>query len=365
MTHPAPAPLWKRPRYPNEVAAVNGYAAVAAPLLAGFQLAAIVTVLTAGNGLPFRGPAVLAMTLSLICMAGAIQYGFWATAFWSDPLARLAWDPSVRGIDWQSETSRLAGVRTLQHLRLTQLAHQSQFEALATVTARLFRVGATFAGGGLVLVLLPAGLLPGPAAWAEDRAGLWRGLSAGLTTLVLAVVGVLAGVGWLGGRLAGAPGRGLVGGTCRRLGRVLIRVARPLYPPAWSRPYLRCGRPSIEAVAALVSDDATRPPGLAEALLDIPVERRAPDNREAYLTEIRCRGRAADTSGPADTWLFGMREDDFALIHPGGVVQGNRTAVLRGIERVRAQLGDTAGSSADLAWLDRVICHLRSIDPPQ
>jgi hypothetical protein len=68
--------LWAEPGSPTPAAALGGYVGSGAPLVAGFELASVVLLLTSDHvarAVPLAGPATVALVLSASLMVFSIR----------------------------------------------------------------------------------------------------------------------------------------------------------------------------------------------------------------------------------------------------------------------------------------------------
>ncbi len=179
------ARLWPEPDDPNLANALAGYVSSGAPLVAGFELAAIVLLLT-GDGIadhvPLEGPAVLAMVVSVMLMVFSIRYGFWAVSYWTTPAERVMWHPAALINDEALDGERYALDGRLEY-----------FRALRNRAEHLFQLG-------IMAFLLAIALMLVPARWHAASVG-WRWAAFGAAGLAI-VVHVLWSFGiWLQHRI--------------------------------------------------------------------------------------------------------------------------------------------------------------------
>lgn len=159
--------LWAEPEHPNLATALGGYVGSGAPLIAGFELAAVVVVLVSpdvASSIPLVGPAIVAMVVSASLMVLSIRYGFWAVSYWTTPAERIMWNPAaaVRLAPLDRERRRLA-------------ARMAYFRKLRRRAEHLFEAGLIVFLVAVVLVLIPDRWHADSASWRWAAAG-WAGL---------------------------------------------------------------------------------------------------------------------------------------------------------------------------------------------
>jgi hypothetical protein len=218
-------PLWKEPQDPNPAGALGGYVGAGAPLVAGFELAALVLLIVSpgvGADVPLVGPVMVAMVTSAALLVFSIRYGFWAVSYWTTPAERLMWDPAAIAADERLRTQRrlLAG-------RMLQFGH------LRRRAEHLFQVG-------IFGFLVAVALLLVPDRWHASGVG-WRWAAASVAGLAC-LVHLLWSVGnWRHNRNARAYDRLKASSKKsgpRRADRVqrrdvrLVRFLAVLWPPA-------------------------------------------------------------------------------------------------------------------------------------
>jgi hypothetical protein len=215
--------LWAEPEHPNLATALGGYIGSGAPLVAGFELAAVVLLLTnadVARDVPLAGPAIVAMVLSASLMVLSIRYGFWAVSYWTTPAERLMWNPAavVRANPLERERRRLAG----------RMVH---FRRLRNRANRLFEFG-------LIAFLLAVALMLVPDGSHYYGAG-WRWAAAGVAGLSLLVHLVWSAGSWLHEFMERAYAWLMNGGNTRRrianfvriVDKGLVRGLAVVWPP--------------------------------------------------------------------------------------------------------------------------------------
>jgi hypothetical protein len=89
-------PFWRMPKLYGEAEAVSSMGAIAAPLLAGFSLAAMVQTLTIKTSdARWPGAALLLFMLAAVLFVFSVQAMFWARGFQTTPAEIKAWWPDA------------------------------------------------------------------------------------------------------------------------------------------------------------------------------------------------------------------------------------------------------------------------------
>lgn len=238
--------LWAEPGSPNQATALGGYVGSGAPLVAGFELASVVLLLTSDHvarAVPLAGPATVALVLSASLMVFSIRYGFWAVAYWTTPADRLMWNPAAA-----------ASLAELSRERRALAGRLTYFEMLRRRAENLFELG-------LVVFLLAVVLVIIPVHWRASGGAGWRWGAAGIAAAALAIQALWTAGKWLhehfarwhaslrerGAGSSAWPARGAAG--VRRADRYLVRGLRIIWPPA--RP-ISAGRPAPPGRDALL-----------------------------------------------------------------------------------------------------------------
>lgn len=93
--------MWLRQKVVGHPAAIVDFSRVASPLLAGFALAAAISLVSSANDIGTRGElAVLAFATSACSLIFAVQAGLTASRFQTTPDQRLSWYPEMRQFDY-------------------------------------------------------------------------------------------------------------------------------------------------------------------------------------------------------------------------------------------------------------------------
>jgi hypothetical protein len=163
--------LWTRPEHPNMAAALGGYVGSGAPLVAGFELAAIVLLLTSdhiASDIPLAGPSIVAMVCSVMLMVFSIRYGFWAVSYWTTPDERIMWNPAL-----------LVDDKSLAFERYLLAGRLALFKKLRNRSEHLFQFG-------IAVFILAIALMLVPHHWQEDGTA-WRWAATWVAAAALAV----------------------------------------------------------------------------------------------------------------------------------------------------------------------------------
>jgi len=140
-------PVWTRPGSLNYPESLRGFGSVVCPLLAGFSLAAIATIVTSGNQPPLAAGAVAALAAAVGLLLFAMQVAILALARNSSPSDILMWRPEAT-----------VSEEELQHARAVQAADLAETTRLGWLSFRAY-------GAGLVAFLLGVVLLMIPDRW--------------------------------------------------------------------------------------------------------------------------------------------------------------------------------------------------------
>lgn len=154
--------VWKSPSPVGVMEGLRGVGTIAAPLLAGFSLAAIATVASADSPPPLTDYAIAALALTSVLMLFALQFSFLALQHAAPPEQRLDWHPEAAMCESVLETERRWQARDL-----------ALMNHYVDLTKLFYDVGLLFLIGGLILLIVPA-------SWTAAR-------------IVAVVIAVLAG----------------------------------------------------------------------------------------------------------------------------------------------------------------------------
>ena len=163
--------------YPNQGEMLRGYVTVAAPLLSGFGLAAVVTLVSADNAPPLEDPALAFLTLSIAAALLSVVFGFYASGYWWPPAEMAAWRPELT-----------VDADELDRARRQQRVYLKVFSSLWRRAVVLFQISLIAALAGLAFALVPDEL----AAGRLHQLSLWRAaalvIAAGFVTGTLLVI---------------------------------------------------------------------------------------------------------------------------------------------------------------------------------
>lgn len=140
----AQEPLWQWDRPPAADAAWSGLAGVAAPLIGGFSLAAVIALLTAAAPPPQVEAAVLFFCVAAVCLLLCVERTFSAARFSADPEQLLAMAPAAR-----RDLGRLVELATRQR------TYEMQSRQRMDQAIHLYNVGVTSVLLGILVVIIP------------------------------------------------------------------------------------------------------------------------------------------------------------------------------------------------------------------
>jgi hypothetical protein len=155
---PLHAPYWVTPGLYGEAEALNSMGTIAAPLLAGFSLAAVVLVLTV-QATEARWPdvALLLFLLAAVFFVTSVQAMFWARGYQASPQEIQDWWPDAADPD------------RLQLLRREQKRHAAGF--------RMWSNRARVTYSAALLCLLAALTILAVPPDSQGQAPVWRWLA--------------------------------------------------------------------------------------------------------------------------------------------------------------------------------------------
>ncbi len=285
--------LWPEPQDPNPAGALSGYVGAGAPLVAGFELAALVLLIVSqgvATDVPLIGPVMVAMVTSAALLVFSIRYGFWAVSYWTTPAERLMWDPAavVADLPLQRQRRLLAG-RMLEFGKLRRRAEH------------LFQIG-------IFVFLIAVALLLVPDRWHASGAD-WRWAAASVAGLASLVHLFWSAGNWRHHRNA----------------RVYRRLADRSTGPG-DRPARRAARVQRRDVR-LVRYLAVLWPPARDAAIPVPAK---PDGDSLDGLRWPAPATAAQTSGAAATAPASGRGQERAMTAAAaaGVAAGLTAAVL-------------------------------------
>jgi hypothetical protein len=171
--------VWKSDVPLNETEAIKGWSGVVAPVLAGFALATVGVLRTAGDHAPrLTDAATLLLTAAAVVFLASMELGFMAVRYGATPQDYLDWDPAAR-----------TDQATMERVQLNQSKDRRLWRIY-------FRRARFFYNAGILAILAGLGTLLVPAGWSIGSA-----MSVGL-----AVIALLAGAAWI----LGWPARGRI-----------------------------------------------------------------------------------------------------------------------------------------------------------
>jgi hypothetical protein len=154
-------PYWKTPYLYGEAEALNSMGTIAAPLLAGFSLAAMVQVLTV-NATEARWPdiAFLLFLLAAVAFVGSVQAMFWARGYQVTPQEIKDWWP-----DANDDPQRM------EQLRKEQELHAAGFRMWSSRGRVTYAAGLLCLLAALTMLAVPPGPHPSVVRWVTVGAG--------------------------------------------------------------------------------------------------------------------------------------------------------------------------------------------------
>jgi hypothetical protein len=139
-------PFWRMPKLYGEAEAFNSMGAIAAPLLAGFSLAAMVQTLTIKTSdARWPGVALLLFMLAAVLFVFSVQAMFWARGYQTTPAEIKAWWPDA------------ADPQRLNMLRDQQRWHAKGFSMWANRARVTYNTGLLCLLAALTVLAVPAG----------------------------------------------------------------------------------------------------------------------------------------------------------------------------------------------------------------
>jgi hypothetical protein len=172
---PPHGPYWKTPDLYGEAEALNSMGTIAAPLLAGFSLAAMaqtVTITTSEARWP--DAALLLFMLAAVLFVAAVQAMFWARGYQTTPQEIRDWWPDA------------ADAQRLTQLRREQKHHAAGFRMWSN------RARVTYSAALLFLLAALTTLATPPEHYAHTQSWRWLAVAVGAAAFVAEVI-------WIGG----------------------------------------------------------------------------------------------------------------------------------------------------------------------
>lgn len=153
-------PFWLTPTKYGAAEAVISMGTIAAPLLAGFSLAAFVQVFAlSANDVRYRDVAALLLLLAAVSLVLAVQATFWARQYQVTPDQLKEWWPDA------AEQDRL------EMLKTEQAQHAASFNTWARWARIAYNFGLLCLLAGLTVLAIPPASANPPALWAAVGVG--------------------------------------------------------------------------------------------------------------------------------------------------------------------------------------------------
>jgi hypothetical protein len=153
----APAVVWKPLKPLGQAEVIRGLGGIVSPLLAGFSLAAIATLLTASSPPRLTEFSIAAFAMTVGFLLFAMQFAFTALRYTASPSERLEWRPEITATDESSDSHNEAVIlREMQEIREEQALDFAITKLYMKRTAQLYDLGLLAFTIGLVLLLVPA-----------------------------------------------------------------------------------------------------------------------------------------------------------------------------------------------------------------
>lgn len=138
------SPVWRRPRALGYHEALRGLGGIVAPLLAGFSLAAIATIITSDAAPPLADWAVASLATAVALLLFSMQVAFLSLTQNSSPQDVLMWRPEAS----VSEDE-------LQEARSVQSADFEEMSRLGRLSLRAYEAGLIAFLFGVLLLMIP------------------------------------------------------------------------------------------------------------------------------------------------------------------------------------------------------------------
>ena len=175
---PPHGPYWQTPDLYGEAEALNSMGTIAAPLLAGFSLAAMVQTLTITTS-EARWPdaALLLFMLAAVFFVAAVQAMFWARGYQTTPQEIKEWWPDA------------TGDRRLTQLRREQKYHAAGFRMWSN------RARVTYSAALLCLLAALTTLAVPPEHYGHAQSWRWLAVAVGAVAFIAETI-------WIAGSFA-------------------------------------------------------------------------------------------------------------------------------------------------------------------
>jgi hypothetical protein len=171
---PPRGPYWETPDLYGEAEALNSMGTIAAPLLAGFSLAAMVQTLTI-KASQSRSPdvALLLFMLAAVLFVGTVQAMFWARGYQANPQEMKDWWPDAQDPE------------RLKQLRREQKRHAAGFRMWSN------RARATYSAALLCLLAALTILAVPPEPYGQSPFWRWLAVAVGAGAFIIEIVWIV------------------------------------------------------------------------------------------------------------------------------------------------------------------------------
>jgi len=172
---PPRGPYWETPDLYGEAEALNSMGTIAAPLLAGFSLAAMVQTLTI-NATQARWPdiALLLFMLAAVLFVATVQAMFWARGYQANPQEMKDWWPDAKDPE------------RLKQLRREQKRHAAGFRMWSN------RARVTYSAALLSLLAALTILAVPPESYGQSPLWRWLAVTVGAAAFIIEIVWITA-----------------------------------------------------------------------------------------------------------------------------------------------------------------------------
>ncbi|HEX4214715.1 MAG TPA: hypothetical protein VIA06_15465 [Candidatus Dormibacteraeota bacterium] len=134
---------WDAPQITGQAEAPRMFGGIVAPVLAGFSLGTIALLVTAG-GPPLAGAAILALTIAVVALLGAMQFSTQSVVYSTRPAARRELHPEIAG-----------DIARLNMIRNAQFRERRLEDWYATAARYSYNAGLLAFLAGVVLLTVP------------------------------------------------------------------------------------------------------------------------------------------------------------------------------------------------------------------
>ena len=180
---PPHGPYWETPYLYGEAEALNSMGTIAAPLLAGFSLAAMVQTITIRTSeARWPGVALLLFMLAAVLFVIAVQAMFWAREYQTNPQEIKDWWPDAEDPE------------RLKQLRREQKRHAAGFRMWS------LRARVTYSAGLLCLLAALTILAVPPESYEQAPFWRWLAVAVGSAAFIFEIVwitGSFTSLKWL------------------------------------------------------------------------------------------------------------------------------------------------------------------------